>query len=534
MSNEPKYYFDEKAADAAIRFIETQIYHIEGAKQGELVKLEEWQQTIIRDIFGWKRTKDKTRKYRKAYIQVGRGNGKSTLIGAICNLVMFLDREPAAQIYYAAYNKEQATQVGYRIVSEQIMANPRLAEKVRIYSGTKTIEYRPSIDGIATGLSYFKTMSKDSRGQHGLNAHLVIVDEYHTHATTEVIDTLATSQLKRTQPLIFIITTSGFDTNSPCYKEYEYAKGIIEGRIEDESYYAAVWEASDEDDIFDEETWKKANPNYGVSIHYDYFQQQCQRILNEPSYENVFRVLHLSQWVNTEARWISDTDWMQHDQEFSKEMLKGKDCFVAFDLSSTRDMTALTAIIPHNGKYYSINKYYLPEKTYKGSADYANDSFLDWVANENVTLTTGAIVDYEVVYQDILKLDEMFSIVNINYDPYNANLLAAKLEKEGYNCQKFRQGFITMNYPTKQMEMKVIEGKFIHGNDPVLRWMAGNANVTYDPAGNVKVIKDSKKPHRKVDGIITNIMALGAALQAEFEEKTNSYLEENGGELYVL
>ena len=534
MTTTNKYYFDQKAADSAVRFIETQIFHVEGKKQGEPIKLEYWQKDIVQSLFGWKVTETGKRRYRKAYIQVGRGNGKSTLIGAICNLVLFLDKEPAAQIYYAAYNKEQATQVGYRIVSEQIKANPTLDSKVRIYAGTKTIEYRPSIDGIATGLSYFKTMSKDSRGQHGLNAHLVIVDEYHTHQTTEVIDTLATSQLKRDQPLLVIITTSGFDTSSPCFKEYEYAKQVAEGTIDDETYFARIWEAAPEDDIFDEATWKKANPNYGVSIHRDYFEQQCQRIKNEPSYENVFRVLHLSQWVNNESSWINDTTWMGYDATFNHDDLKGCDTFAAFDLSSTRDVTALSLLVSKNGKYYSMNWFWLPEQSYEHSADYKNDSFYTWVRDGNITLTKGAIVDYQALYDKIIELDKVYNIVNINYDPYNANIIANKLETAGLVCEKFRQGFISMNYPTKQLEMAVISKRFMHNNNPVLRWMAGNAQVTYDAAGNIKIIKDSKKPHKKVDGIITNVMALGAALQAEFEQKANSYLEENNGELFTL
>jgi len=529
-----KYYFDDKAANSAIKFIESQIFHVEGELQGQAIKLEAWQKDIVSNLFGWKITETGKRKYRKAYIQVGRGNGKSTLIGAICNLVLFLDKEPAAQIYYAAYNKEQATQVGYRIVSEQIRQNPVLDGRVRIYTGTKTIEYRPLISGTAQGLSYFKTMSKDSRGQHGLNAHLVIVDEYHTHQTTEVIDTLATSMLKRTQPLLIIITTSGFDTNSPCYKEYEYAKGIIEGRIEDESYFARIWEAGQQDDIFDEQTWIKANPNYGVSIFKEYFDQQVQRIRNEPSYENVFRVLHLSQWVQTESRWISDTAWMGYDATFNEEDLKGCDAFIGLDLSSTRDMSALSVIIPKDGKYYSLNYFWLPDKSYDHSAEYNNDSFYTWVRDGSVTLAGGSIVDYQAVFEKVVELDKQFNIVNISFDPHNANSLANQLESAGFVCEKFRQGFISMNYPTKQLEMKVIDGKFMHNNNAVLRWMAGNASVTYDFAGNVKIIKDPKNPHRKVDGIITNVMALGAALQAEFEQASQSYLEDNNGELYVL
>lgn len=519
-----KYYFDERSGERICNFIERYIVHTEGVMAGKPFILEAWQSEIIMDLFGWKR-EDGTRKYRKAYIQIGRGNGKSTMIAALCNACLFVDNEQAAQIYYAALNQRQANDVGFKMVTEQIRANKKLYDMSKILNNAKSVEYRPIGNGFA-GLSVFKTVSRDSKSLHGLNAHVAILDEYHTHPTSDVLDTLATSMLKRNQPMLIIITTPGFNMDGPCYKEYNYAKAIIEGKIQDESYYAKIFESSADDDIASEETWLKANPNYGISVHRDYFLQELNKIKNDPGYENTFRVLHLGQWVNSESAWISDIDWAKayHDGG-GYDDLKGCDAFLAFDLSQTSDMTALTVIVPKDGIYYSLNWFWLPRERHQGSAHYKNESFTSWVADGYIELCETRAVDYRVIFDKIMEISDHFNVVNIQYDSYNAAQISADLERDGFEMKVFRQGFLSMSFPTKKMYEFIMTGKYSHGRNPVLRWMAGNATVKYDEMANQKIIKDARFPHKKVDGIITNIMGIGAALQYEYENNNVSYMD---------
>lgn len=527
-----KYYFDDTAASRACNFIERYIQHVEGEKAGQFIELEQWQRKIVSDIFGWKR-EDGTRKYRKAYIQVPRGNGKSTLTGALCNLMFFIDNEPAALITYGALNQQQANAVGWRIVSEQIRANEKLLNKVKILNNAKSIEYRPMMNGFK-GLSIFRTVSRDSKALHGLNCHGAVIDEYHTHPTSEVLDTLATSMLKRKNPLLIIITTPGFNMDGPCYKEYQYARQILDGKLIDESYYAVIFESPRDSDIYHEETWKLANPNYGISIGKDYFENEIQRIKNEPSYENTFRVLHLGQWVQMETTWISDYDW--HRIKFDKPKLTdfaGCEAFLSFDLSSTSDITSLSAIIKRDGIYHSFNWFWLPKERHHNSAEYKNESFAEWIEKGYITLCSTRTVDYRLVYDQIKKIDSICNVVNIQYDNWNASILASELEREGYLCEKYRQGFKSMSMPTKKFREFVIEGKFNHLYNPVLKWMVGNVTIQIDEQNNYKVIKDKKKAHRKVDGVITNIMCLGAILQHEYMMQSQSYIETTG-ELFEL
>jgi len=436
-----KYHFDQRAADRVCNFIEKYIVHIEGAMAGKPFILEAWQREIVSDLFGWK-GEDGTRRYRKAYIQVPRGNGKSTLIAALCNAGLFIEGEPASLITYGALNQAQANMVGFRMVSEQIRANEKLLSKVKILNNAKSIEYRPEME-FFSGLSIFKTISRDSKALHGLNAQLGIIDEYHTHPTSEVLDTIATSMLKRRQPLLMIITTPGFNMDGPCYSEYQYAKQLLSGTIKDDSYYAKIFEAGREDDIYKESTWAKANPNFHI-IGKDYFLREIQRIKNEPAYENTFRVLHLGQWVQGAATWISDYDWNRIEYDTKEEELHGCDAFLAFDLSNTRDMTALTLMCKKDGVFHSLNWFWMPREKYENSADYKNQSFAEWVHSGHVELCSTRTVDYRLMLDKIIELDKLFNIVNINYDPYNANMIASELEREGYEVVKFRQGFRSM------------------------------------------------------------------------------------------
>jgi phage terminase large subunit-like protein len=316
--------------------------------------------------------------------------------------------------------------------------------------------------------------------------------------------------------------------DGPCFKEYLYAKQLVEGKIKDDSYYAKVWEAPIDADIYSEETWKVANPNYGVSVFKSYFEEQIQRIKNEPSYENTFRVLHLSQWVNNESTWISDYDWNRIKHNTRIEELKGGELFLSFDLSATSDITALSGIVKKDDVYHSLNWFWLPRERYQGSPNYKNESFTEWVEKGYVTLAATRTVDYRLMYDKIKELDLIFNVVNIQYDPWNASILASELERDGFVVEKFRQGFRSMSLPTKKFREMIINGEFNHMENPVLRWMAGNATIMIDEADNYKVIKDKKQPHKKVDGVITNIMCLAAILQHEYEKQSQSYMETVG------
>ena len=529
MGSESKYYFDEAEANRAINFVERYIHHVEGAKAGELLTLEYWQKAFISKVIGTKVKGSNIRRYRKVYLQIPRGNGKSTLIGALCNYFLFADSEPGGHVYYAAYNKEQANTVGWRIVTEQIKFSSELNELAKINLSNKFIQYRPD-NGDIEGLRMFKTLSRETKGQHGLNPSVAILDEYHTHATSEVHDTILYGMRKRRQPLMIIITTAGEDTTGPCYREYEYAKAVLSGAMKDEKYYAEIYESHPDDDIFDEQTWIKCNPNYFAANLREAFLDDITKIKNDPTKETRFRIYALNQWISGASSWIPDKIWMRGAKEEQKGQYYGQNmaATVAFDLSSTSDITALSLIVKSGDTFHSHNWFWMPSETYMHQANYKNDSFDVWVRNGHITLTDRPAIDPIVVYDKIVELSDDFNIVNIGYDPWNAETVANMLRDQGFELTLMRQGSRTLGYPTKELKRTIINGDFNHFGHPVLRWMAANAKVKVDDNDNEKVIKDANNQHKKVDGIIANIMAFGLHLDYEHnnQQQGGSYMDE--------
>ena len=233
------YYYDDKAAMKAISFIEKFCTHTKGELAGKPFILEEWQKKIVGDLFGWKNKKTHLRRYRVAYIQIARKNGKSTLAAALALVMLYVDEERGSEVYSAASNRQQAGIV-FEIAKGMIQNNSELNKRGKIY--------RNSILNETKG-NFYQAISSDSKTKHGFNANCVIYDELHTAPNRELWDTLATSVGSRRQPLIIAITTAGFDRNSICYELYSYGKKILDKSLKDDSFYPCIWEAKTDDDI---------------------------------------------------------------------------------------------------------------------------------------------------------------------------------------------------------------------------------------------------------------------------------------------
>ena len=270
------YYFDKDASHKAISFIETFITHTKGELTGKPFLLEDWQKEIVGDIFGWKNKDTGFRKYRTVFIEVPRKNGKTTLCAAIGIYMLFADNERGAEIYAAAGDRNQAGIV-FEIAKSMILQNPELEQRGKVF--------RNSITNQSKG-NFFQAISSDSKTKHGFNANCIIFDELHTQPNRDLWDTLTTSTGARREPLTIAITTAGYDKQSICFEVYSYAKKVKDGSIKDDTFYTVIFEADNEDDITSEEVWKKANPNYAVSLRKDYMKRESQRAVDLPSYQN--------------------------------------------------------------------------------------------------------------------------------------------------------------------------------------------------------------------------------------------------------
>ena len=491
------YYFDKQAANKAISFIETFITHTKGELTGKPFILEDWQKEIVGNIFGWKNKETDLRKYRTVFIEVPRKNGKTTLCAAIGIYMLFADRERGAEIYAAAGDRNQAGIV-FEIAKGMIANNVELSSRGKVFRNSITNESKGN---------FFQAISSDSKTKHGFNANCIIFDELHTQPNRDLWDTLTTSTGARREPLTIAITTAGYDRQSICYELYNYAKRVLDKSISDESFYPVIYEAEAEDDITLESTWKKANPNYGISLRKDYMERESKRAIELPSYQNTFKRLMLNIWTESQTKWIGHDEWMECHQEFDYSTLEGKECWGGLDLASTRDLSAFVLVFNVNGKFIVKPYIFIPKENAKKRSDRDGVNYVEWLRDGHVFGTEGDVQDYHFIRAKINELSKKYRIQTICYDRWNASQTVIDLQNDGANLDPFGQGFVSMSMPTKALEVEIIAKNIIHDNNPCLNWCLSNITIQEDPAGNIKPNKS--KSVDRIDPIVALIMALG-------------------------
>lgn len=490
--------FRPQVAERVLHFFEQEMTHIEGALAGQSLKLEPWQQAIVGCAFGWFRP-DGTRRYREVFQLVPRKNGKSTLLGALINLVAFADNEPGAQIYSAAADREQAALV-YRQTKGMILNKKHLELKTKIYATYKSIEYPRGV--------VYKALSADADTKHGFNTHFVVVDELHAQPNRELVDVLVTSTGSRRQPLVWYITTADYDRESICNEKYDYACKVRDGIIEDASFLPVIYEASTDDDWTSPEVWAKANPNLGVSVSREYLERECKRAQETPAYENTFKRLHLNIRTQQDVRWLPIEAWDACDAPVVPSELEGRPCFAGLDLSTVRDISAFVLVFPGSPAYV-LPFFWVPADNIEQRERRDRVTYATWVRQELVKATPGNVIDYDQIRADINELGQRFNIRKIAADRWNASQIVTQLMGDGFEVVYFGQGFQSMTSPTKEVERLVLDKEIAHGGHPVLRWMMSNCAVEIDPAGNIKPSK--KKSTEKIDGVVSMIMAVGVS-----------------------
>ena len=499
-SSTDKYYYDEKAADRAVAFIETMIRHCKGDLTGKLLELEEWQKDdIIKPLFGTKHKTTDLRRYRTCYVEIPRKNGKSTLGAAIALYILFADSERGAEVFSCAGDRNQAGII-FNIAKSMVELSPELTRHSQLY--------RNSIINPAKGNTY-KVLSSDAKLQHGHNAHAVLFDELHTQPNRELWDTMLTSTGARSQPVIMAITTAGSSKTDGniCWEIHDYADKVKKGIIQDDTFLPVVYAADEDDDITLESTWIKANPNYGKSIKKEYMQNEAKKATEIVSYENSFKRLHLNIWTSSVTKWISDAKWMENSAEFDEKKLVNQECWAGLDLASTRDLSSFVLLFPIDDKFIIKPYFFCPvdnvyTRTMKDKIPYNT-----WEKEGFLITTPGDVQDYNYIQDKIIELGGKYNIKSIAFDRWNSSQLVINLTESGANMSPFGQGYASMSAPTKEFEKLVLKNKIVHYNNPVLRWQLQNVNLRTDPAENIKV--DKAKSSEKVDGIVATIMALG-------------------------
>lgn len=483
--------------ELAVQFFRA-LRHTKGRWAGRPFDLLPWQEKIIRDLFGTLRP-DGKRQYRTAYIEVPRKAGKSTLASGIALYLLF-EGEPGAEVYSAAADRDQASIV-FEQAKQMVLNSPELAKYSEIYKRAIVV---PRL-----GATY-KVLSADAPTKHGLNAHGIIFDELHVQPNRELWDVLTTSTGAREQPLVVAITTAGYDRNSICWEQHEYALKVRDGIIEDPTFYPVIFAADEDDDWTDPATWRKANPSLGITVQEDYYRQECDKARQIPGYQNTFRRLLLNQWTAQESRWLDMAAWDASAGLVVPEKLKGRDCYGGIDLSTTTDLTAVVLAFPIEDKVYVLPHFFIPADTAKEKEKKDRVPYTTWARQGFISLTPGNVIDYSFVEQKIKQLAKEYHVLEWAYDRWNADMLVQRLQDDGAKMVPVGMGYSSLSAPTKRLETLVKSRKLVHGGHPVLRWCADNVMVEQDPAGNIKPSK--AKSTQRIDGIVALILALSRAM----------------------
>jgi len=352
--------------------------------------------------------------------------------------------------------------------------------------------------------------------QDGLNTHFACIDEYHAHPSDDLYNVIRNSMGARRQPLLFTITTAGFNRESPCYRHRQYCGNVLSGAIQDDGLFTIIYSLDSGDDWTDRKVWAKANPNWGVSVYPRQLEQAVNEAREFVHKEVEFKTKLLNVWTDTAQTWISDKDWAACEQQLS---LLGERCYGGLDLASTSDFCAFSLWFPEHNAVRTW--YYLPEAAIKKRTDNVGQSYQQWVRDGYIVVTDGNVTDYGFIKRHIMELAEDYDIQDISFDRFNASQLVIELQNEGLPMFPFGQGFVSMSAPTKELERKVMNKDLIHDGNPVTRWMLGNVLLQYDPAGNVKVNK--AKSGDKVDGVVSIIMALGGCMIEAAKNETQDF-----------
>jgi len=503
-----KFFFCEDSANAICRFVES-LPHIKGSQfAGKLLTLEPWQCFILTTVFGWLNKETYLRRFRTVYIECPRKNGKSTFSAPVSLYLLAADGEEGAEIYSAATTRDQA-----RIVWEDAKRMVDRSPSLRSALGVSTSAHAVYVSSRASTL---KALSRDQQGNlDGLNIHGAIIDELHGHKDRGVWDVIETATGARSQPLIWAITTAGSNRVGICYEQQAYLRKILDNVHEDDTYFGIIYTIDEEDDPFSEKAWKKANPNYGISVSPEDLERKAVKALQMASAQNNFLTKHLNVWVNADTSWMNMAEWEKcGDTTLLQEDFAGKDCYIACDLATKVDIAAKIKIFPkeiENKRHYFIfGKYYLPEDA---AEDGRNSHYSGWSKQNKIVLTDGNVTDYSVIEEDLREDASNFKVISVGFDPWQASSIMQRLQADNLEVMEYRQTVQNMSEPMKELEALVLQGRIHHNGDPVLTWMMSNVVAKLDAKENIYPRKEF--PENKIDGAVALIMALGMALSME-------------------
>jgi phage terminase large subunit-like protein len=522
--------WDIAAALRAINFFPDVLRLNGGEFEGVAFHLLPWQGFIVGSLFGWKR-KDGTRRFREAYVESGKGSGKSPLAAGIGLYMLLADSEPRAEVYAAATRRDQAM-VLFRDAVAMVDLSPRLSQRLKKSGRGERVYNLADMD---TG-SWFRPIASDKDGQSGPRPHCALIDEVHEHRDPTVIDIMQAGKKGRRQPLIFLITNSGFDRTSLCYQKHEYGVRVCKGELEDDAFFAFVCSLDEEDDPFvDEACWLKANPSLGLTIKDSYLREQVRQAKGMPALESTVRRLNFCQWVDAANPWIDGELWRAcEEHQLTIADFHESSVFGGLDLSTKNDLTALAAARRNpDDSVDAFVQFFTPADTMSKRDLLRKTHYVEWAREGHVIATPGKIIKTDMV---AARLGELMAVMHwhgVAYDTYHIEYFLESLDAlgiempivpHGQGYAKSSQSGLWMPHSVELLEQLVLQGRLRVVFNPCLRWNSSNAVTETDAKGNRVFTK--RKSAGRIDGLVALCMAVGLAFASTQEENIDDFLND--------
>ncbi len=494
--NSDGYHFSKALADEACDFFADHLTFTKAEWGGQPFILVPWQRAIVRALFGWI-DDEGMRRYQQTFWYLPRKNGKSELAAGVGCKIFFTDDEPGAELYSAAGDRGQA-KIIWTAAMNMIKNDDVLSSRCRILTNSITIEEHGK---------FWQPVTSEATSKHGYNSHAIFFDEIHVQPKRSLYEALTTSMGARRQPLILYTTTADFNRKSICNDILRRAEQVRDGIIINPNFLPVIYDTPHDADWRSPKVWKKANPNYGVSVKVKKFKEAYQTARESGSEESTFKRLHLNMKTSAESLWLDMVEWDACQKTDLVPGLKSK-CYSGVDLASTTDAASWVRFFPDLANLV-ICRFWVPEEHPE-----VNGIYGPWINAGFMKVTQGNVIDYDFIIKEIVEESPKHDMDPIAFDPWNARQTIIKLqEDEGIEAIEFRQGFKSLNEPTKELERMVKKGSLAHNGDPVLKWMASNVMVDTDPAGNIKPNKE--KSNLSIDGISALVMAIGRWMAEE-------------------
>lgn len=498
--------YDDLAAMKAMFFV-TQLPNIKGPLAGQRIALMDWQKLVYANVFGFKDRETGARRFRQGVVYVPRGNGKTTIAAPLALFMTFGEAEGGAEGYAAAVTRDQA-RILFDVAKAMVARTSSMRDRWHVGVLTNSIFQERTA-------SKFVPISSDAKALDGLNVQVAVCDEIASHRTSEVYDVLFTAMGKRLQPFLLSISTATANTSGIGRQVWDYSMRVLTGAQQDDRLFSIIYSVDDTDDPWDEATWIKANPGWGVTVQPEGIRQNMRQARNNVSQEHAALTRHLNLWIGADEALYSPRAWAAcADLDLRIDQFEGRPCYIGVDLASRVDLAAVTIVFldtTDSGKpfYTAFARCYVNESAVREAR---NASYPAWERDGDLIVTPGNETDLGRIEEDIVELCARFDVREIAFDPHQAVQMMQRLMAARLPVVEFRGQTLNFTEPTKELAGAILAGRIRHDGNGCFAWCI--SNVVGKPDARENLYPKKLRDENKIDAAIALIMAIGRSMQA--------------------